>query len=515
ERRALGLCTLTTGAAMVAAIALLPIIPEERLIGHLVGPGPGNIPIFHLTGIQISADRLLIYLAAVTIPGAASGAGFPIAAAAATRDRDGLGLGVGLTGAVGIGAAVGVSLWMGFLPTFGPGTVHLMVLLGVCAMALGALILQRWPAILLAAAGAAAWAVPPWAGLQIPPRETVQAFVETAAGPSAVASNPQMTHVYTHGERVGGLVLDLEYPLALHPDPKRVLVIAFGTGINIRSFLNDPAIAALTCVDIDPALPSLAAHIPATGSDLFDGDRARFVNADGRHLLRQTDQRWDIIYNDVATYAQYVELGTVEFFQQIRGRLAPGGAVTVKLHPDTLTPEGLRRFLATFLTVFPDAALFGRRNPVPVLVGFTDGMPSTETLRLRAAAMADRFGEDAAPRFAQHALLGPSGLAAFAKDATPATDDRPLSLRNVLVGPLSRQTAQTSALQPLVQAAQKAGTPVVAEIFGEPLARKARWAPTAIPIPRRRGWFKPDKPPNPAPPPPRQELRQELRQGPR
>ena len=48
------------------------------------------------------------------------------------------------------------------------------------------------------------------------------------------------------------------------------------------------------------------------------------VVADGRHLLRSGADTYDIIYSDVATYAQYVSLGTVEFFALTRERLAPG-----------------------------------------------------------------------------------------------------------------------------------------------------------------------------------------------
>jgi len=487
ERRALGICALMAGLSTLLVMALLPIIPEERLIGHLVGPSPGNGLIFALTGVQISIDRLVIYLTAVLVPGLASGAGFPIAVSAMARARKGLGTGVGLTGAVGIGAAVVVSLWMGFLPSWGPGTVRLTVLLGVAALVVAAAILKSRRVGVLALVGCGAFFVRPWDGLQIPPDETVLAFVETASGPSAVAQG-RLTSVYTHGERVAGLKLDLEFPLALHPDPAEVLVIAFGTGINIRGFLRDPAVTDLTCVDIDPALPELATHIPDVGGGLFDGERSHFVHDDGRHLLRQSDRTWDVVYSDVATYAQYIELGTVEFFELTRARLAPGGVFALKLHPDTLSVEGLERFLATFLAVYPEAVLFGRETPVPVLVGFPSGVPERAMLEARAAE-ATVYGRDVDETVVRYTMLGADGLARFANGPV-ATDDRPLELRDVLVGPITAENVASSALPVLITHVAEHGAADVRRTWAEYTELEpVPWGPSGFALNPRRGWF--------------------------
>jgi len=378
---------------------------------------------------------------------------------------------------------------MGFLPSWGPGTVRLTVLLGVAALVVAALILKsRWVGV-LALMGCGAFFVRPWDGLQIPPDETVLAFVETASGPSAVAQG-RLTSVYTHGERVAGLKLDLEFPLALHPDPAEVLVIAFGTGINIRGFLRDPLVTDLTCVDIDPALPELAVHIPEAGEGLFDGERSHFVHDDGRHLLRQSDRTWDVVYSDVATYAQYIELGTVEFFELTRARLAPGGVFALKLHPDTLSIEGLERFLATFLEVYPEAVLFGRETPVPVLVGFTAGLPDRELLETRALGT-QVYGSRVDRVLVKHTLLSEEGLAALAKGVV-ATDDRPLELRDVLVGPITAENVAGSALPFLINHVRAHGEGDMRRAWPEyDEVDFALWGPSGFALNPRRGWFQP------------------------
>lgn len=494
ELRALGTAAIVVGATTAVAVLLLPLIPEEPLMGHHVGGAPGNYAVFSLTGVQVSADRLAIYLLAAAIPGAASGAAFPIAASVLSRSRGGLGTGTGLAGAIGIAAAVVMSALMGFMPWPLPGTVRMLALTAFVSLAVGAWVRRSPVAAVAAVVSLGALLVPPHAGLQIPPNERVLAFVETAAGPSAVATfappgqettdlRVPDTFVYTHGERVAGLRLGLDVPLLLHPDPSRTLLIAFGTGVNTVSMLRDPAVDHLTCVDVDPALPLLAPHVPTVGVDPFGTDRATFVHDDGRHLLRWTDERYDIIYNDVATYAQYVELGTVEFFALSRSKLAPGGMFALKIHADTITPEALRRFLATFLEVFPEAALFAEKTPNPVLVGFT-APPSLEVVRARMDATRGLWDESI--DVADRVLLGPRGLRELAAGPL-VTDDRPLPLRRTLIGPVGPTSHERTAWRTIAEAARRARASE--EVFGVGRRPRIPRAAPAPPIPPRRGWF--------------------------
>ena len=490
ERRALGVGALMAAMGPLLGIGALLVLPEERLIGHLVAPGPGNGLVFDLTGVQVSVDRLGAVLIAVMLPGLASGAAFPVAARALSRAR-GLGQGVGAAGAAGVGAAMAASLWLGLLPVQGIGTIDSLAgMATVGALAAMAVLAgrRRWAAGLVVVVALFAFRVPPWAGLQIPEEDAVVAFVETAAGPSAVASGPEGSSVYTHGERVAGLALDLDIPLALHPKPSRTLVIAFGTGVNVKGLLQDQGIDELVCVDIDPALPLLAEWIPGVGGSVFESPRARFENADGRHLLRTSSDRYDLIFSDVATYAQYVELGTVEFLQLTRARLAQGGMFALKLHPDTLSAEGLRHFLATFMAVYPDAALFAPRAHMPVLVGFVDGMPTESDVAARLAAQPRLFYAPGLTPPGRRVLLGPSGLLGLAGSRRPSTDDRPLSLRHALIGPMHAERTPRAG-SPLLAAAIAEARDAPAEVFGRSVAADAWAPPRARPLPPRDGWW--------------------------
>ncbi len=518
ERKALGICVLISGFATLGGGLLLPLIPPEQIMGHAVGEGLLNKQVFQVTGLQVSIDRLLVYLGSSGLAGVASGAGYPIAASALARARKGLGTGVGVVWSFGTLAAVGASLWMGFLPSWGPGTVRSMALAGIAVLVAGLLLQRSKWRIAIAVASALVLLVPPWAGLQIPHGEEVLAFLETAAGPSAVtlqegsdiqapqgpnenANRPATVHapdqaqglrwIYTHGERVPGFALSLEIPLALHPSPERVVLIAFGTGVNTPLMLADPRVTELTVVDIDRSLPPLAEHIPGVGGGLFDGVRSRFVNDDGRHYLRASTERFDIVYSDVATYAQYVELGTVEFFELCRDRLAPGGMFVLKVHTDTLEAEGQERFLATVLEVFDQVLLVDSHGPMPVLVGF-QSTPDREAFLAAESALIGTYGEAYRSRVEGYLVLDRDALEAHLARGRPSSDDRPMPMSTALVGPYTEGAYAASGQDDFFAAIDAAGRPLGEVLWGLRGVRPtASIRPDNPPQPPHRvGWIK-------------------------
>jgi len=472
DRVGLARALLIAGLACAAGVGALRLVPPEAIDGHIIGQGLGNGIAWDALGIYVSLDRLAFYLLAVALPGFASGAGFPIAAAALASGSGALGRPVGIASATGIVAGVLASAWMGILPSWGPGVVRMLAGAGLAAVILAVWLSRRRVWALAVPAAGAALLVPPWAGLQIPNGETVVAFVESASGPSAITTGAGV-RVYTHGERVGGLALDLAVPLALHPQPSRVLTIAFGTGVNARRIAADPDITDLTVVDIDPSLPELASYNENVGPDLFDGKRTHYAVDDGRRLLRQVGDPYDIIYSDVATYAQYAELGTVEFFEVVRSRLADDGIFAVKLHLNTLTELGVRRFLAGVVEVFPQSWVFAERGPITVLVSTVRPAP-IEALRERWARVDALYGPDIAGHLAMRALLGPAEIARWA-EGPPQTDDRRTPWPQMLVGPFNPAFRQMTGLPGLVAHAAPPG----AEVFPglDPAARRVPGPP--------------------------------------
>ena len=187
--------------------------------------------------------------------------------------------------------------------------------------------------------------------------------------------------------------LDLRYSrsimaaLALHPDPKDVLLVGLG-GASIPKFIGRhwPDIR-LDILEIDPDVVKVCqAYFAFNGSP-----RMRVIVMDGRMYLKRTRKRYDLIMLD-AYAADHIpfHLTTMEFVRLVRDHLKPGGAAA-----SNLWEYGINRFyhaeLRTFQETFPETYLFKAAASGNVIVfGTVSGdRTSVATWAERAARLAD------------------------------------------------------------------------------------------------------------------------------
>jgi len=154
--------------------------------------------------------------------------------------------------------------------------------------------------------------------------------------------------------------LDLAYSrsvmagLALHPDPKDVLLVGLG-GASIPKFISKhwPEIR-LDIVEIDPDVVTVCQkYFHFSGAPGI-----RVIVMDGRMYLKRSRKRYDVILLD-AYAADHIpfHLTTREFIRLVRDHLKPGGAAV-----SNLWEYGINRFyfaeLRTFQETFPQTYLF-------------------------------------------------------------------------------------------------------------------------------------------------------------
>ena len=118
-------------------------------------------------------------------------------------------------------------------------------------------------------------------------------------------------------------------PLALHPSPDDVLVVAYGGGITLSAVAAQHP-SRIDCAEIVPAVVDASPLFERWNGGLaarLDEAGVRLVFDDGRNHVLRTTRRYDVIISDSthpATADSWV-LYTREFYRLCRERLNDGG----------------------------------------------------------------------------------------------------------------------------------------------------------------------------------------------
>jgi spermidine synthase len=190
-------------------------------------------------------------------------------------------------------------------------------------------------------------------------------------------------------------------PALVHKKPESVLVVACGAGITAGSFVLHPDVKRVVICDIEPLVPTVVA--PMFGTENYhvvddigrenphtaNGKQVEVVYDDGRHFLRTTREKFDIITSDpIDPWVKgCAALNTVEYYQMCRDHLNPGGSVSLWIPFYESNLETTKSVIATFFQVFPhgivwsndrqgtgyDAILFGQVEPTVIDVSALQG----------------------------------------------------------------------------------------------------------------------------------------------
>jgi spermidine synthase len=225
-------------------------------------------------------------------------------------------------------------------------------------------------------------------------------------------------------------------PILLHPSPRRALFLGLGTGITASAASEDPMLQ-VDAVELLPEVIEASAYFREAAGNMDDAP-LHPIAADARRFVRLSDVSYDVIVSDNFHPARSGSgsLYTVEHFEAVRDRLAPGGLFCQWLPLHQLDLETLRSIVRSFTAVYPHGwamlATNSLETPVVGLVAHRDDARfDVERLNARRLGIATRHRPDEYGIADDFALLGtfiagPRALAQFAGDAPLNTDDRPI-----------------------------------------------------------------------------------------
>ncbi len=217
-------------------------------------------------------------------------------------------------------------------------------------------------------------------------------------------------------------------PAAVHPAPRRALVIGLGGGVTSGALSLIDGLR-LDLVELSDSVVHAARWFRHANEDVVNRPNVRLRVDDGRNHLLTTRERYDIVTADIIQpiHAGAGNLYSAEYFRQAKRVLAPGG---VMLQWIGIRPAVQYKLMArTFLDVFPHATAWAGGT---LLIGTTEPLtldPAAFQAKLlqpdtrRALALVDLASFDAL--LGQY-TAGPDELRAFIGPGPILTDDHPM-----------------------------------------------------------------------------------------
>jgi spermidine synthase len=162
------------------------------------------------------------------------------------------------------------------------------------------------------------------------------------------------------------------WPMAVHPEIKRALLICFGVGNTAKALTDSKGIETIDVVDISRDVLGMSDVVyPNKADNPLHDPRVRVHIEDGRYFLQTTDQRFDLITGEPppTNVAGVVNLYTREYYQLIYDRLSEGGMVTYWLPLSNLSISSTKAILRAFCDVFEDCSLWNGTAISLMMVG--------------------------------------------------------------------------------------------------------------------------------------------------
>jgi spermidine synthase len=165
-------------------------------------------------------------------------------------------------------------------------------------------------------------------------------------------------------------------PALLHKKPESILVVACGAGVTAGTFVVHPDVKRVVICDIEPLVPNVVT--PMFGKENYhvvdgiarqnphtvSGKQVEVVYDDGRHFLRTTREKFDIITSDpIDPWVKgCAALNSVEYYQMCRDHLNPGGIVCHWTPLYEMDLDTAKSVIATFFEVFAHGILWSNER---------------------------------------------------------------------------------------------------------------------------------------------------------
>lgn len=197
---------------------------------------------------------------------------------------------------------------------------------------------------------------PPAQGETVARWETAYGWIDVVREDSGALRMRQNLHYqYASTDDLDRVRRQAHIPLLAHGSPKRVAILGLATGITAGAALEHPEVEQITVVELIPEVVEAARYFAESNGGLHLDPRVRIVDNDARSYLYASRSQYDVIIGDLfvpwESHTGY--LYTVEHFDAVRSRLAPGGLFCQWIATWQVGPEEIDLIADSLRAVFP------------------------------------------------------------------------------------------------------------------------------------------------------------------
>lgn len=177
---------------------------------------------------------------------------------------------------------------------------------------------------------------------------------------------------------------------ALHPSPRRALIVGLGTGSTAGWLGQVPTMERVDVVELEPAILHVARASAPVNRAVLDNPRVAITIGDAREVLLTTKERYDIIFSEPSNpyRAGIASLFTRELYRVAAERLTERGVFIQWLQAYDIDGQTARTAMATLASVFPSVEVFQTQGSDLLLVA------SLSPIEYDAAALRARLAEE-------------------------------------------------------------------------------------------------------------------------
>ncbi|MEM7153550.1 MAG: MFS transporter [Myxococcota bacterium] len=164
-------------------------------------------------------------------------------------------------------------------------------------------------------------------------------------------------------------------PLMARPEATDGAIIGFGSGITVHTVLGSPNLTRLDTVEIEPQMVEGSRLFNAVNHRAYEDPRSSIIYDDAKAYFASAGLKYDFIVSEPTNpwVSGVSSLFTVEFYQEVKRYLKPGGVLGQWLHGYELSDELLMSVLSAIDQEFEDYLIVRVGNYDWVILSAPDG----------------------------------------------------------------------------------------------------------------------------------------------